>query len=315
MNIYLQTLAETGQIVLPIFFLLTCGYILRATKVIGKEFVDQSAKLVFTVALPLLIFLNVATVDLSQLISVGKLSYVAVSTVAAGTVFFLIARKWIKSPEDQGVFAQSSFRSNFAIIGLAIIHNMYGDTGIATGSLVLAITIPLYNLMSVVFLTLPLKGDMRLTAIAKSIFTNPLMLAVIFALPFSYFDGNMPSLLEKTGSYFSNMTLPLALLSIGASLDHRYLRNSSTLALHSTLIKIVWQPLLLTFGAWLIGFNATELAVLFIFFGCPSAASGFVMVKNIGGNANLAANAVALSTLLSIVTLSTGIFVLKLLAI
>lgn len=312
---YLPSLVETAQIVLPIFFLLSCGYFLRARGTINEEFVDQSSKIVFTIALPLLIFLNVSQVDLTQLLSPSKLIYIAAATVAAGVVFFLAALKWIKSPEDQGVFAQSCFRGNFAIIGLAIIYNMFGDTGLAMGSLVLAITIPLYNLMSVIFLTLPLKGDMRPISIIKSIMVNPLILAVIFALPFSYFDWQLPAIVLTTGRYFADMTLPLALLAVGASLDHRYLISSSTLALHSTLIKIIWQPLILTYGAWLMGFSNDELAILFIVFGCPAATSGFVMVKNMGGNSTLAANAVALSTFLSMFTLATGIFILKLLSV
>lgn len=315
MNIYLQTLIETSQIVLPIFFLLSCGYILRAREIINQEFVDQSSKLVFTVALPLLIFLNVAQADLTQLLSPGKLIYIAAATAGAGAFYFFIALKFIQKPEDQGVFAQSSFRSNFAIIGLAIIQNMFGDTGLAMGSLVLMITIPLYNLMSVIFLTLPFKGGMRPSSMIKSIVTNPLILAVFFALPFSYFDWHIPQILSTTGSYFSDMTLPLALLAVGASLDHRYLISSSTLALHSTFIKILWQPLVLTYGAWLMGFSHIELAVLFIFFGSPAATSGFMMVKNMGGNATLAANVVALSTILSMFTLTTGIFILKLLSV
>lgn len=312
MNIYLQTLSDTGQIILPIFFLLTCGYLLRRTRVINHEFVDQSSKVVFTVALPLLIFLNVSKVDLTQLLSVEKLVYTAGATATAGILFFLFALRWIKQPEDQGVFAQGCFRSNFAIIGLAIIHNIYGDTGLAVGSLLLAVAMPIYNLLSIVFLTMPLKGDMRPSALFRSVITNPLIVAVICALPFSYFDWSLPTILLTTGSYFADMTLPLALLAIGASLDARYLRNSSKLAIHGSLVKILWQPLVLTFGGWLLGFSESELVILFILFGCPAAASGFVMVKNIGGNAALAANIVALSTLLSIITLATGIFVLKL---
>lgn len=312
MNIYLQTLAETAQIVLPIFFLLSCGYILQRMRIIDHHFVDQGSKLVFTVALPLLVFLKVSTTNLEEVFSTGKLIYIVMMTLLSGLVCFWGAVRWIKAPEDQGVFTQGCFRSNFAIIGLAVIFNMMGDPGLAMGAVALAVVMPLYNLMSILCLSIPLNGKMSLTAIIKSLLSNPLVLSVIFALPVAHFSLSMPQIVTTTGGYFADMTLPLALLAIGASLDGRYLRNSSTLAVQASLIKTIGLPLAASVGAFLLGFDAEQIAVLFILFGCPAAASGFVMAKAMGGNPSLAANIVALSTLISIFTLTTGIYILKL---
>ncbi len=314
MNIYLQTLSDTAQIVLPIFLLLACGFLLRKLKIIDITFVDQASRLVFTLTLPVLIFLSVARTDFLQLFSGLQVAYVYGVTLLSALLLYLGARKWISSAADQGVFVQGAFRGNFGIIGLAMIYNMLGEAGLPPAALLLALIIPLYNVLSIIALSLPIQGGFKLRPLLRSVLRNPLILAVIAALPFSLLRWPLPGLLETTGKYFADMTLPLALLAIGGSMDIKYLRTSSSLAVHSTLLKLVTLPVLMTTGAWLLGYRGDELAILFVLFGSPTAAASFVMAKVMGGNGPLAANIVALTTLGSILTLGTGIYLLKILA-
>ncbi|MCW8885282.1 MAG: AEC family transporter [Motiliproteus sp.] len=315
MNIYLQTLSETAQIVLPIFLLLISGFLLRHFRVIDSHFIDQGSRLVFTLTLPVLIFLSISRADFLTLFNVELISYFVLVTVVSVAVLYLGARRWIAQAADQGVFVQGAFRSNFGIIGLAMVFNMLGEPGLAPAALLLAFVIPVFNVLSILVVSLPLQGGLKPLSILKSIITNPLILAVIAALPFSLLRWPLPGLVESTGAYFADLTLPLALLAIGGALDVKYLRNSSKLAIHGTLLKLVILPLLLTLGAWLYGFQGDDLAILFILFSSPTAAASFVMAQVMGGNARLAANIVALTTLGSILTMGTGIYLLKLMAI
>ncbi|OMH39059.1 AEC family transporter [Motiliproteus sp. MSK22-1] len=315
MNFYLQTLSETAQIVLPIFLLLISGFLLRRLKVIDTTFVDQASRLVFSLTLPILIFLSVAQADFFQLFSARQLTYVYTSTCLAVLLIYFCTRKLITAPADQGVFTQGAFRGNFGIIGLAVVFNMLGSPGLPPAALLLALIIPLYNVLSIIVLSLSNEGGLNPKQLLISIIRNPLILAVAAALPFSMWSLPMPELLKSTGSYFADLTLPLALLTIGASLDLKYLGTSSKPAIHASLLKLVTLPILLTFGAYLTGFRGNELAILFVLFGSPTAAASFVMAKVMGGNGTLAANIVALTTLGSILTLGTGIYLLKILSL
>ena len=75
--------------------------------------------------------------------------------------------------------------------------------------------------------------------------------------------------------------------------------------------------MILTGGAIAFGFdfNATELGTLFAMFAAPTATVSYVMARSMGGNHQLAANIVALSTLLAPITLSIGIYLLRSLAL
>jgi len=72
-------------------------------------------------------------------------------------------------------------------------------------------------------------------------------------------------------------------------------------------------PVLSTLAAWLMGFSGNQLGLLFLFFASPTAAASFVMVKAINGNVALAANIIAMTTLMASVTVTLGIFALRLL--
>lgn len=312
MSLYLQTLGETAQIVVPIFLLLAAGFGLRRGRVIDEAFVTTASRLVFNLALPILIFVSVARADVRQLFDSAQLFYVYGTTVGLTLALYLAARRWIAAPADQGVFVQGAFRGNFGIIGLAVIFNMQGEAGLAPAALLLALIIPLYNLLAVLVLSLPHRGGPGATSIGRSLLANPLILAVLLALPFSLGGWSLPPVLGRTGDYFADLTLPLALLAIGGSLDLRYLRVGSRLALISSGLKLVLIPLVLTLGALLVGFRGDDLARLFVLFGCPTAAASFVMARVMNGNPQLAASIVALTTLASIPTLGTGIYLLKL---
>jgi hypothetical protein len=142
-----------------------------------------------------------------------------------------------------------------------------------------------------------------------------LILAVLTALPFAILEIDLPGWLMTSGEYFASLTLPLALICIGATLSVSALRQSHGPAVGASMLKMVTLPIFATAGAWLVGFSGRELGMLFLFFASPTAAASFVMVKAMGGDAKLAANIIALSTLMASLTVTAGIFVLKLLGI
>ncbi|WP_010322665.1 AEC family transporter [Marinobacterium stanieri] len=317
MNLYLQTLGYTANIVAPIFFILFLGYLLRRLRLIDEAFVATGSKLVFVITLPALVFMSIARMDFHAVFNPEQMGFVLVGILLSFGLIWWLAARWIKTPEDLGVFIQGSFRSNYGIIGLAVSFNLFGDAGLAQASLLLALVIPMFNVLSILCLSVPMqRGEtMKLSSTLLEVLKNPLILAVVFALPVSWFGIQLPQVVAKTGTYFANLTLPLALLTIGASLNLKSLHDTSAQAFWATALKLVIIPLVLTLGAWAYGFGGQDLAILMVLFGCPTAAASFVMAKAMGGNAQLAANIVLTTTLGSVLTLSGGIYLLRLLGV
>jgi hypothetical protein len=318
-DLYLQSLQFTAGIVTPIFVIVLLGFVLRRQRLIDDAFINTSSRLVFMVALPTLVFMSIARTDFQAVFNPALLGYVFLATVLSFVAIWWLAARRISSPEDLGAFIQGAFRSNFGIIGMALSFNLFGNSGLSQAAMILALVIPLYNVLSVIVLTVTLNrgttAGVSIVQILRAIALNPLIIAVALALPFSYFGLHLPTVLDTTANYFANLTLPLALLAIGGSLNLKSLRNSSRAAFWATFTKLLLLPLLLVPLAAALGFRGVQLALLFVLFSSPTAAAAFVMARAMGANAQLTANIILTTTLGSMLTLSAGIFLLRLLGV
>jgi malate permease and related proteins len=228
---------------------------------------------------------------------------------------FLLAWGWaiLRCPEvDRGIYTQGAFRGNNGIIGLALATSMYGDYGLSVGAVLGGVVILSYNTLSAIVLAIySPQAKTDVWSLSKSIATNPLIVGVLLALPFAAWQIPMPAWLLTSGGYFAQMSLPLALICIGGTLTLESLRESSGMAISSSLMKVLWLPLLATLGAWLWGFRDADLAILFLYFASPTAAASFVMARAVGANHELAAAIIVITTLAAVVTTNLGLLMLQ----
>lgn len=311
----LEVFFGTLEITLPVFAMVFIGIGLKRIGLIDRGFVNTASNLVFKATMPTLIFLSLIKADLDVAFNPYLLLFFAVATLGTFALSWVWA-VWRVPYAERGVYVQGAFRGNCGVVGLALAASMYGDYGLSAGGLLLGVVILSYNALSVVVLSAYRPGkSANWRSIAAHISKNPLIIAVLVALPFAWLELRLPGWLMTSGEYFASLTLPLALICIGATLSVSALRDESRLTLGASLMKMISLPLLSTVAAWLAGFRGPELGLLFLFFASPSAAASYVMVKVMGGNVRLAANIIALSTLMASVTITIGVFVLQLLTL
>jgi predicted permease len=169
----------------------------------------------------------------------------------------------------------------------------------------------LFNILSVVTLNNSLHARQGVGPVIRSVATNPLIIGIVLALPVSIAGLRLPAIVLQSGEYFANMTLPLALLCTGAALDFRSLRHDPRDTVLAAAGKLLLVPLLFVGGGVAWGFRGMELGILLLMSSAPTAAASYVMVRAMGGNAALAANIIALTTLGSLLTTSLGVVVLR----
>ncbi|MEQ9547551.1 MAG: AEC family transporter [Marinobacter sp.] len=307
LDIFRQTLETT----LPVFAMVFIGLGLRRVGWINDEFVNTASALVFKATLPTLVFLSIIRADLETALNVHLLAFFLAATLASFALVWGWA-VWRVPREDRGVYAQGAFRGNCGIVGLALAASLYGDYGLSAGGILLGLVIISYNALSVMVLLAYQPGkSASWHRILKDIARNPLIISVVLAIPFAWWQVSFPTWVMTSGDYFASLTLPLALLCIGATVSLSAIRSDSRSAFSSSLMKMVTLPVLCTGAAWLSGFRGAELGLMFLFFASPTAAASFVMVKALGGNDRLAANIIALTTLMASVTVTFGVFLLR----
>lgn len=298
--------------VAPVFCIVALGYFLKKAGLITPRFITLSSKIVFSVSLPVLIFLEVSEIDLKEVFDLKVVIFVYLGYLILFGLVWLLSLPLAQEGRDRGVFIQGAVRSNFAIIGLALIANLFGKEGLAAGSLLLGFVVPLFNILSVVALTVP---KHRNTAIAwgnigLEILKNPLIIAVVVAIPFSLVNIQLNSLVKTTADYVASIALPLALLGIGGSLRIREISSASAIAVAAAVLKLIFFPVIFTAAAYLIGIRDIELGVIFILTASPTAIASFIMAEAMDCNGKLAGHIVLISTLGSIFTITFGLFLL-----
>jgi predicted permease len=309
----LENIIFTINIIAPVFLIIALGFVIKKIGVINENFVAITSKFVFNVSLPAFIFMKISALDLTAALDIKQIIFIYSGTLIVYCIIWIISSLFIKDGRDLSVFVQGAYRSNYAIVGLAIIANLFGEEGLGKASLILAFLLPFYNVLAVVILTVPMRKIRKLNFLSTiyEVMLNPLIIAVIISLPFSYFKLELPSMLFTAGNFLADVALPLALIGIGGSLNIENIKLASTLAFSSSILKIIVVPVVLTFFSYLFGYRALDLGIMFILFACPTAIVSFIMAEAMGCNSKLAGNIVVISTIGSVITISAAIIFLK----
>lgn len=312
MSEFLVSLAFSLNVTGPIFLILMLGVYLKRIGMLTDAFVEAGSRLVFNVTLPALLFISVSKTHINETANFQLIGLAALLTIGTFLILEVFAYYTVKPTEDRGVVVQGAFRSNMGIIGLAYCANAYGEAGVAAASLYLGLITILFNILSVITLSRSLhnKGQ-GIMPVLQGIAKNPLIIGILLALPVSYMEWQLPEIVLKSGEYFAQMTLPLALMCTGASLSFKSMRQDMHNTVSASLGKLIFIPFSFTAGGIWVGFSGIELGVLVLMSFAPTAAASYVMVRAMGGNSVLAANIIALTTIGSVLSTSMGIAIVK----
>ena len=283
-------------------------------KFLKEDFWTSANKFGFYVTLPCMLFKNIYQMDTTDLTRFGLVTYSVIALVLSIAVAWGISRLFQIDNRQRGAFIQGSFRTNFLILGLPLAESLFGPQGIAPTVILLVVSIPLFNVIAIVLLTIYQEqhvASISVKKIIKDVIKNPLMIATGLALVFVYSSLTLPLVIEKSIFNISDIATPLALIILGGQIDLSKVKGNLTLSLMATSLRVVFIPFCVIAGAILLGFRGNELGAIFILFSAPTAITSFVMAKNMGSDEQLAAQIVVLTTMVSIVTLPVGILVMK----
>ena len=306
----------------PVFLVIVIGYVLNRMGMFNEGFISAANKFTFKVCLPIMIFADMATSDLSKGFD-GKL--VVFSGVITTIMFALIwigARIFIKDKSIIGAFVQASYRSSVAVMGFAFMMNIYGHIGFMP--MIIIGCVPLYNIYAVLVLTFEAPDAQndtdkknKLKKAFIGIIKNPIILGIVFGVLGSviHIYDYIPVMLSKTLDNISVITTPLSLLVIGASFEGKAAIAKIKPTIASCIIKLIVLPCVFVTAAVLFGFRGEALLALVIMLGSPTTPSCYIMAKNMNNDGVLTSSVIAATTLVSSVTLTFCIFIVRFLGL
>lgn len=305
----------TLNIVLPIFLVMATGFFCRRIGLVTKENISAINKLVFRVFLPVSLCHRLMKIDSASIVNPGALTFGFIGTVAVFLAAFIFIPMIEKDNRRRGVMIQGLFRSNYAIFGIPISEALFpqGDGGVA--AMMVIATVPLFNALSVISLESFRGGKVNIKKVLIGIAKNPLIWGCVIGYLLMQFRVPVPEFATSALSKLASIASPLALFTLGGSIDLQSFRHNAKPLSIVVLGRLLVAPLAALLVAYLIGFRGPEFAVMMIVFGSPCAVSSYTMAAQMDGDAELAAQQIMLTTILSSLSMFAMIFAFKSLGI
>lgn len=339
-----ETILTCINAILPIILLIALGYFLKKIRLVNAAFLKVGNGFVFKVCLPCMLFVNIY--DKMQSFTGVRWDAVLYAVIIICVIFafgLVTAALVTKRADRRGVIAQCAFRSNFAVIGFALVDGLGGDLGIA--SVISAFSIPVFNILAVIALTVfvgeeaPAEAESRgakikkhAKSIALNVIKNPLIIGVLCGLLVvgireierACCGGETPFALNRQFKFLytalsqiKSIATPLALVILGGQFEFSAVKGMTGEIVAGTVWRIVLAPLigigaavlLSKFTPLLNNLNAVYPAFVALF-GTPVAVSSAIMAGAMNNDDRLATQLVVWTSIGSILTIFITVLIL-----
>ena len=312
----MESFLFTINAILPILLPILLGYILKRIGFFKEGFLDGANKLVFKVLIPVLLFSNIYLADLSN-IDWAFCGFVALAIILLFGVGLIIVM-FIKDPKQKGVILQSTFRSNYAIIGIPLATLLAGEKAGLSASIIAAISVPMFNVLAVIALTIfDKENGKRISPLTllKRIITNPLIIGVFFGVVvcligmgidrITGIEGTLKSIFTNyniiengksisdnakynlvdlsfvgtTINYIGRCATPIALIVLGGKFEFSAVKDLWKELTLSVTLRIFITPTVFLVIFYFLGYkDATSFAILIALFATPIHSLIFLFV-------------------------------------
>lgn len=301
----------SANAVLPMCLIMALGYGTRRLGWIRREEISAINKIAFRIFLPCLLYYNVYCSDLSGSFDPLLMAYAVggvLLTFGLSLGYTLLTEKL---PERRGVMIQGMFRSNYVIMGIPVATALLGADQLGTVSILIAVVVPLFNMLSVVVLEVFRGQKPKPLHILGQIAKNPLVIGSVLGILTLAAGIRLPHILEQTIQNISAIASPLQLFLLGAFFQFSGLKTYRRELVTVSAAKLIVSPgLFLGLGA-LLGFRGVAFVSLIGIFASPTAVNSFTMAQQMGGDAELAGDIVVTTSAMSILTMFLWIFLFK----
>lgn len=307
----MENLILSLNVFLPLFITISLGYFLKYLNMFDNNTLDTMNNITFKSFLPVLLFYNIYKTDLHDTFNLKIIIFSVTCVIVLYLLLYLIVPLIEKDNKKRGALLQGLFRSNFVIFGLPITESLFGSEKVGVAALLIAVIVPLFNMLSVLALETFRGGKLNFKKIFIGIIKNPLIIASCLGVLTLLLKIKIPTAIEKTISDVSKIATPLSLILLGASFKFdnikKYLKQTTIAVIGKTiLIPCIILPICIMFG-----YRDVELSTLMIIFAAPTAISSFTMAKQMDSDSDLAGQIVVFTSAFCVITVFMWIFILK----
>ncbi len=294
------TVTLIAAALVPVLALILLGFGLRYSGFVPAQTWPGVEKITYFVLFPALLVHSLGNQRLFGTPWPAMLAVVAATLVAAALALILWhrLRGAVSGPTFTSVF-QGGVRFN-TYIALAVAQSFYGAEGLALGAVGAGFMIVLINLMCIAaFGVWGAAGLAGPRALLGQILANPLIVGCLVGGALSLSGIGVPGVLDDVLEIIGRAALPLGLLAVGAALRLEAVRGHARAIAVSSAVQFGLKPLVaVALAAWF-GLAGAAAGVLVIAFMTPTASSGYILARQLGGDTETMASIITFQTLLA----------------
>ena len=301
--------------VLPMFIYIVIGAVIRRLGMMGKDENTRFNKILFTFFYPVLLFDNIYSADLSDLIDGRLICFALVFISAEVLVISSVIVRIEKDNAARGAMIQAVYRSNFVLMGVMVVDSIFGEAGMPVAAMMVTVVVPFFNLVAVIVLERFRGGKADIGKIFINILKNPLITGAFAGAFFSLAGIGLPGIAADVLDGMSAATLPMALIMLGVSFDPSVITAKRKNILICIIGRLIVVPMIGLPLAALAGFRGPAFVTLLIMMASPTAVSSYPMAVAMDSDGEIAGSAVMISTPLSCLTLFMWLLIFRTLGV
>ena len=308
---FMENLLLSFQVVAPLMIYMLIGVLLRRTGVVDERVMRGANNIVYYVTLPLMCYRAIAASDISAMFDTPYLLYMAAGILALYALAALFVPMLSKENKRRGVLILGVFRSNDAIFGLPVAAALLGADHLGLMSVTISMSVPLFGILAVVAMERYRGEQVRFGQVLLRMIKNPLLIACFAGFVVNLLNIKFPDVVQKPIDSLAAVTSPLAFILLGGTISFAAVKKNRAAITAISLIRLLAAPLVTVAALLLLGFRGEFIVVALIIFGAPVAMLTYSMAVGMQADDELAGTLVAVTSVLSIVTMLLFIFVLK----
>ncbi|MCK8482667.1 AEC family transporter [Aliiroseovarius sp. S2029] len=295
------------DIVLPVFLVIGFGYLVRWRRLLDDGAVDGLMRFAQSVAIPCLLFLAIARLDLSAEFDLALLGSFYTGAVSGFTAGLLGARLLFGRPwPDAVAFGFVTLFSNSLLLGLPITERAFGPDALAGNYAIISIHAPICYAIGITAMEIARAQGAgpwdTLRQITRAMTRNMLVLAIAAGFVVNLMHVPLPGVLVEALTLLGRAALPTALFALGGVLYLYRPEGDLRIVTYLCLISLFVHPAI-TWGLGLaLGLNVDQFRSAIVTAASAPGINAYIFANLYGVGKRVAATTVLVATGLSILT-------------
>jgi hypothetical protein len=298
------------DVILPVFLVIGTGYVLARVGIFGEAAVDGLMRFAQSVALPMLLFRNVAALDLGQAFQPGLLLSFYIGAFSGFAAGFAGARYLFGRPlTDSIAIGFACLFSNSLLLGTAITERAYGTAALAGNFAIIAIHAPILYAAGIAAMEAARAQGVGLSAaalgakIGRAIFLQPLVIGILLGFAVNLSGLPLPDVVGAALDMLIRAGIPTALFGLGGVLfRYRPEGDRATIAMICAVSLILHPAITWVLGRYIFHLDTAALRSAVLTAAMAPGVNAYLFAHMYGVAKRVAASAVLVATALSIVT-------------